>query len=202
MLPGLSCMENEYLIVGLGNPGREYERTRHNAGFMVAERLAGLWKASWSVEKKFSARIATVERDEKRVWLCQPQTYMNLSGESVGAVVGFRKFALERVMVVVDDADLPLGEIRLRSSGSSGGHHGLDSVEQHLGTREYTRQRIGIGRRDNTVREIAGHVLSRFSAGEQEVLEKVLQRACDQVECWLKYGVARAMSQWNGAVKI
>lgn len=195
-------MENEYLIVGLGNPGREYERTRHNAGFMVAERLAGLWKASWSVEKKFSARIATVERDEKRVWLCQPQTYMNLSGESVGAVVGFRKFALERVMVVVDDADLPLGEIRLRSSGSSGGHHGLDSVEQHLGTRDYTRQRIGIGRRDNTVREIAGHVLSRFSAGEQEVLEKVLQRACDQLECWLNYGVARAMSQLNGAVKI
>lgn len=195
-------MENEYLIVGLGNPGREYERTRHNAGFMVAERLAGLWKASWSVEKKFSARIATVERDEKRVWLCQPQTYMNLSGESVGAVVGFRKFELERVMVVVDDADLPLGEIRLRSSGSSGGHHGLDSVEQHLGTRDYTRQRIGIGRRDNTVREIAGHVLSRFSAGEQEVLEKVLQRACDQLECWLKYGVARAMSQLNGAVKI
>ncbi|MBK8000344.1 MAG: aminoacyl-tRNA hydrolase [Verrucomicrobia bacterium] len=195
-------MENEYLIVGLGNPGREYERTRHNAGFMVAERLAGLWKANWSMEKKFSARIAKADLGGNRLWLCEPQTYMNLSGESVGALVGFRKFALERVMVVVDDADLPLGEVRLRSSGSSGGHHGLESVEQHLGTREYTRQRIGIGRRDQAVREIAGHVLSQFSAGEQEVLEKVLQRACDQVESWLKFGVAKAMSQFNGAVKI
>lgn len=195
-------MENEYLIVGLGNPGREYERTRHNAGFMVAEQLAELWKVSWSVEKKFSARIAKAELGDKRLWLCEPQTYMNLSGESVGALVGFRKFALERVMVVVDDADLPLGEVRLRSSGSSGGHHGLESVEQHLGTREYCRQRIGIGRRDPVVRQIAGHVLSQFSAGEQEVVEKVIQRACGQVECWLKFGVAKAMSQFNGAVKI
>jgi PTH1 family peptidyl-tRNA hydrolase len=195
-------MENEYLIVGLGNPGREYERTRHNAGFMVAERLAGLWKVSWSVEKKFSARLAKAEIAGMRLWLCEPQTYMNLSGESVGALLGFRKIALERLMVVVDDADLPLGEVRMRGSGSSGGHHGLDSVEQHLGTRDYIRQRIGIGRRDPAVRQIAGHVLSQFSGAEQEILEKVLQRACDQVECWLKFGVAKAMSQFNGAVKI
>lgn len=195
-------MENEYLIVGLGNPGREYERTRHNAGFMVVERLAGLWKANWSVEKKFSARLAKAEFAGMRLWLCEPQTYMNLSGESVGALLGFRKIALERLVVVVDDADLPLGEVRMRGSGSSGGHHGLDSVEQHLGTRDYIRQRIGIGRRDPAVRQIAGHVLSQFSGAEQEMLEKVLQRACDQVECWLKFGVAKAMSQFNGAVKI
>lgn len=195
-------MENEYLIVGLGNPGREYERTRHNAGFMVVERLAGLWKANWSVEKKFSARLAKAEFAGIRLWFCEPQTYMNLSGESVGALLGFRKIALERLMVVVDDADLPLGEVRMRGSGSSGGHHGLDSVEQHLGTRDYIRQRIGIGRRNPAVRQIAGHVLSQFSGAEQEMLEKVLQRACDQVECWLKFGVAKAMSQFNGAVKI
>lgn len=195
-------MENEYLIVGLGNPGREYERTRHNAGFMVVDRLAALWKANWALEKKFSARVAKVEVDGKRLFLCEPQTYMNLSGEAAGAMVSFRKLPLDRVLVVVDDADLPLGEVRLRTNGSSGGHHGLDSIEQHFGTRDYARQRIGIGRRDPAVRQIAGHVLSQFSVSEQEVLEKVLRRAGEQIECWLKFGAAKAMSQFNGLVTI
>lgn len=195
-------MENEYLIVGLGNPGREYERTRHNAGFMVVDRLAGLWKADWTAEKKFSARVAKAEVGGKRVLLCEPQTYMNLSGESAGAVVAFRKLPVDRVLVVVDDADLPLGEVRMRTNGSSGGHHGLDSIEQHFGTRDYARQRIGIGRRDPAVRQISGHVLSQFSASEQEILEKVMRRACEQIECWLKFGAAKAMSQFNGLTTI
>ncbi len=195
-------MENEHLIVGLGNPGREYERTRHNAGFMVVERLAGLWKTGWALEKKFSARLAKAEAAGRRVLLCEPQTYMNLSGESVGTLMAFKKLEIGRVAVVVDDADLPLGEIRMRGSGSSGGHHGLESIEKHLGTREYLRQRIGIGRRDPAVRQIAGHVLSQFTAAEREVLEKVLQRACEQLECWLQSGAAKAMSQFNGSVKI
>lgn len=195
-------MENEYLIVGLGNPGREYERTRHNAGFMVTERLALLWKTQWSMEKKFSARVAAAERDGKRLLLCQPQTYMNLSGESVGALVSYKKIDLDRLLVVVDDADLPFGEIRLRPSGSGGGHHGLESVEQHLGSRDYARQRIGIGRQDQTVRQIAGHVLAQFSPAERDILEKILQKACNQIECWLGFGVAKAMNQFNGAVKV
>lgn len=195
-------MENEYLIVGLGNPGREYERTRHNAGFMVVERLAAKWKAEWSMEKKFSARVAKVERDGKRLWLCQPQTYMNLSGESVGAMMGFRKIPSARLLVLVDDADLPFGEIRLRPGGSSGGHHGLESVEQRLGAREYARQRIGIGRKDQAVRQIAGHVLAQFGPAERDLLEKILQKACDQVECWFGFGVAKAMNQFNGAVNV
>ena len=195
-------MENEYLIVGLGNPGREYERTRHNAGFMVVERLAALWKVEWSLEKKFSARVAKAERDGKRVWLCQPQTYMNLSGESVGAMLGFRKIPATRLLVVVDDADLPFGGIRLRSGGSSGGHHGLESVEQHIGTREYARQRIGIGRQAQPVRQIAGHVLEQFNPAERDLLEKILQKACEQAECWFGFGVAKAMNQFNGAVNV
>lgn len=195
-------MENEYLIVGLGNPGREYERTRHNAGFMVVDRLAAFWKADWTAEKKFSARVAKAEVDGKRVLLCEPQTYMNLSGEAAGSMVAFRKLPIERVLVVVDDADLPLGEIRMRTNGSSGGHHGLDSIEQHFGTRDYARQRIGIGRRDPAVRQISGHVLSQFAASEQEILEKVMRRACEQIECWLKFGAAKAMSQFNGLTTI
>ncbi len=194
-------MENQYLIVGLGNPGREYARTRHNAGFMVLDGLAARWKAGWTLEKKFDARIAKANRDGSQILLCEPQTYMNLSGEAVGAVAAFKKIPAARVLVAVDDADLPFGEIRLRPGGSSGGHHGLESIEQHLRTRDYARQRIGIGRDNPGVREIAGHVLSQFRSDEQELLEKVLQKACEQIECWLDAGVTQAMNRFNGEVK-
>jgi len=195
-------MENLYLIVGLGNPGREYARTRHNAGFMVLDRLADEWKATWRSEKKFNARLARAERDGKRIVLCQPQTFMNASGEAVGAVMGFQKIPAGQLLVSVDDADLPFGDIRLRPGGSSGGHHGLESIEQHLGTRDYARQRIGIGRDDPAARRISGYVLSPFRGAEHELLEKVLQKACEQVECWLAAGAAQAMNRFNGAVKI
>jgi PTH1 family peptidyl-tRNA hydrolase len=193
-------MEDWHLIVGLGNPGAEYAKTRHNAGFMLAELLARRWRADWNIEKKFQARVAKTERNGKRLVLCEPQTFMNLSGAAVGALVGFYQLPLPSVLVAVDDADLPLGEIRLRSSGSSGGHHGLESIEQHLGSRDYVRLRIGIGRQDRQ-REIAGHVLGKLSPTEMMVMEKVLVRAADQVECWLAHGVPKAMSQFNGVVE-
>jgi len=192
-------MENLYLIVGLGNPGADYARTRHNAGFLVAERLAGRWRAAWNYEKKFNARLARSERSDARALLCEPQTYMNASGEAVGAVVSFYRVPLNQMMVVVDDADLPVGEIRLRPSGSSGGHHGLESIEQHLGTREYARLRIGIGRQTGA-REITGHVLGRFSSTEATWIDRVLDVASDQVETWLEAGIQKAMSQFNGVV--
>jgi PTH1 family peptidyl-tRNA hydrolase len=192
-------MEDRHLIVGLGNPGAEYARTRHNAGFMLVELLASRWRADWNNEKKFQARVAKTERDGKRMVLCEPQTFMNLSGEAVGALADFYRMPLKNFVVAVDDADLPLGEIRLRPGGSSGGHHGLESIEAHLGTREYPRLRIGIGRQDGA-RQIAGHVLGRLNAAEMSVMEKVLARAADQLECWLAHGLAKAMSQFNGVV--
>ena len=192
-------MEDRHLIVGLGNPGAEYAKTRHNAGFLLAELLAKSWRADWNNEKKFQSRIAKAERDGKRLVLCEPQTFMNLSGEAVGALVKFYQLPLTRLVVAVDDADLPLGEIRLRPSGSSGGHHGLESIEQHLGSREYARLRIGIGRKDSR-REIAGHVLGKLSPTEMVLMEKVLARAAEQVECWLAHGLPKAMSQFNGVV--
>jgi PTH1 family peptidyl-tRNA hydrolase len=190
-------MEDWHLIVGLGNPGAEYAKTRHNAGFMLADLLANRWRANWNNEKKFQSRIAKTERDGKRVVLCEPQTFMNLSGEAVGALAKFYQLPLKQLVVVVDDADLPLGEIRLRPSGSSGGHHGLESIEQHLGSREYARLRIGIGRQDSR-REISGHVLGKLSATELVLMGKILSRAADQVECWLAHGLQKAMSQFNG----
>ena len=193
-------MEDWYLIVGLGNPGAEYAKTRHNAGFMLADLLANRWRANWATEKKFQSRMAKAERDGRRMMLAQPQTFMNLSGEAVGALVKFYQLPLKHLVIALDDADLPLGEIRLRPGGSSGGHHGLESIEAHLGTREYPRLRIGIGRKDS-VREISGHVLGRLNATEMKVMEKVLARAADQVECWLGHGLQKAMSQFNGVVE-
>lgn len=193
-------MENLYLIVGLGNPGAEYARTRHNAGFLLAERLAGGWRANWALEKKFQARLAKSERDGRKLILCQPQTFMNASGEAVGAVSDFFRVPLANLLVLVDDADLPLGEIRLRGSGSSGGHHGLESIEQRLSSREFVRLRIGIGRKIDGVREITSHVLGQFGSGDTELLGKVLERASNQVECWLNEGTQQAMNQFNGAV--
>lgn len=193
-------MEDLHLIVGLGNPGTEYAKTRHNAGFMLADLLANRWRADWNSEKKFQSRIAKAERNGKRLVLCEPQTFMNLSGEAVGALLKFYQLPLKQLIVAVDDADLPLGEIRLRPSGSSGGHHGLESIEQHLGSREYARLRIGIGRKDSR-REIAGHVLGKLSGTELTLMEKILGRAVEQVECWLAQGLPKAMSQFNGVVE-
>lgn len=188
-----------HLIVGLGNPGAEYAKTRHNAGFLLVERLAARWRCDWANEKKFRARVAKADRNGKKILLCQPQTFMNLSGETVGALKDFYRVRFQSdLMVAVDDADLPLGTIRLRPEGSSGGHHGLESIEQHLGSRAFARLKIGIGRRDG-LREITGHVLGRFDAAENELLEKVLDRAAAQVETWLDDGMGKAV-QLNGAM--
>jgi peptidyl-tRNA hydrolase, PTH1 family len=193
-------MENLRLIVGLGNPGRHYARTRHNAGFVAVERLAERWSAAWRRQSKFSARMAVADRDGHRLVLCEPETFMNASGEAVGAVMAYYKMVREALLVVVDDADLPVGEIRLRARGSSGGHHGLESIGQHLGTREFARLRIGIGRGQTTEREITGHVLAEFSRAESELMDKVWTRACDQMECWVQEGVGQAMNRFNGVI--
>jgi PTH1 family peptidyl-tRNA hydrolase len=193
-------LENLYFIAGLGNPGPEYAATRHNIGFVLVERLAVRWRAAWTLERKFQARLAKVERDGRKVILGQPQTFMNASGETVGAVGRFYQLAAGSILIVVDDADLPLGQLRLRPEGSSGGHHGLESIERQLGTRGYPRLRVGIGRRADDQREITDYVLGRFEASERKTMEDVLDRAVRQVECWLSDGIQEAMNKFNGAV--
>jgi len=193
-------VENLSLIAGLGNPGVEYAGTRHNIGFMLVERLAARGKAAWKLEKKFKARLAWLEVAGQKIILCQPQTFMNASGEAIGALGRFYQLPVERMLIVVDDADLPLGQIRLKPEGSSGGHHGLESVEQQLATRQYPRLRLGIGRRAGDDRQITDYVLGRFTAGEREIVEEALARASQQVECWRTAGIKEAMNQFNGAV--
>ena len=168
-------------------------------GFLAVEELARRWRANWKAEKKFQARLARGEHGRRRVLLCEPQTYMNASGEAVGAVARFFDVPVAQMLVIVDDADLPLGHLRLRPGGSSGGHHGLESIEQHLGTREYPRLRVGIGRAGEA-REITGHVLGRFRSTEEALADKVLTVASDQAETWLETGIQKAMSQFNGAI--
>ena len=194
-------MENLYLIVGLGNPGAKYARTRHNIGFQLVERLAEQWQASWTAEKKFQASVARVARNGRTVLLSRPQTFMNASGEAVGAMATYYRLPLARVLVAVDDADLPLGEIRLRIRGSSGGHHGLESIEQHVATREFARLRLGIGRAADGKREITDYVLTPFTTAETALVDQVLTVATEQIECWLNAGIEKAMSQFNGVIK-
>ena len=193
-------MPELYLIAGLGNPGRQYALTRHNAGFLALDRLAARWRADWSQERKFKAQLARAGRQGRQVLLCKPETFMNASGEAIGPLLDYYHVPLERFVVVVDDADLPLGEIRLRPQGGTAGHHGLESILQHLGTQDFGRLRLGIGRGPGAAREITDYVLSRFGAAETEWLEKVLIRACDQIECWLNDGIVKAMSLFNGTV--
>ncbi|MGV3773788.1 MAG: aminoacyl-tRNA hydrolase [Verrucomicrobiales bacterium] len=194
-------MDSLFLIAGLGNPGAKYSQTRHNAGFMAVDRLAVRLKAAWKEESKFQSLVARAEFAGHKVILCKPQTYMNSSGEAVAQLARFYKAPLARLIVSVDDADLPFGQIRMRPQGSSGGHHGLDSVQQHIGSTEYARQKIGIGRAQQDVREITNYVLGKFGPEEQETLEKVLERSVNQLQCCMTGGLEKAMSQFNGAVE-
>lgn len=195
-------MATTSLIVGLGNPGPEYADTRHNAGFLLLEKLSQRWNVRWRDEKRFQSRLAMVNQAGDRILLCQPQTYMNASGEAIGALCHFYKVPTDRVLVAVDDADLALGTIRLRPGGRSGGHHGLDSIQSHLGGSQFARLRIGIapGRRADSTRQITGFVLGRFARDEQDLLGRVLNRAADQAVSWLNDGVAKAMNDFNGAI--
>jgi PTH1 family peptidyl-tRNA hydrolase len=193
-------MDSVYLVAGLGNPGAEYARTRHNAGFMAIERFGLRFCAEWKEQIRFHSRVARIETSGRKVILCEPQTFMNASGQAIAPLAGFYKVSPDRLLVAVDDADLPFGQIRLRGDGSSGGHHGLQSIEEQLGTRQFARLRIGIGRTDRALREITGHVLGRFSSDEAELLDKVLERCASQIECYLSHGIQKAMNQFNGAV--
>lgn len=193
-------MDTIYLIAGLGNPGKEYATTRHNAGFMALEKLGSLWDAQWTEDRDFCAKIARVCPQGKRVLLCCPLTYMNLSGKAIAPIVNYYRIDLKNVLVVADDADLPLGCIRMRPKGGSGGHHGLESIEAALGTQDYARLRIGIGRQSENQREITNHVLGKFSPDELKIFNLALENAVKQIQTWLFDGIEKAMSKYNGQV--
>ncbi len=182
------------IVVGLGNPGRQYAQTRHNFGFFVVDELAQRTNAP-SSRKRMNAEISEARFDGDRLVLVMPQTYMNASGVAVREIMRWYKVDPEDVLVVVDDLDLRFGQLRLRARGSAGGHNGLKSIFQETGTQEIPRLRVGIGRSGN---HAIGHVLSKFSKEEQERLPEVIGEAADAVETWLKKGITEAMNEVNG----
>lgn len=184
------------LIVGLGNPGREYEHTRHNVGFQVAEELAQRYRVTLKSHAKWKARAAKITEIGDGVLLAEPTTFMNLSGWAVREIADFHKLAPADVLVVVDDADLPLGRLRLRTSGSAGGHNGLKSVIQELGTVEFPRLRVGVGRQAG---ELKNHVLGRFSADEKAQIDAAVKRAADAAELFARENILAAMNRFNAA---
>lgn len=185
------------VIVGLGNPGREYENTPHNVGFAVIDELAGDASCSLRRSLRFGAKVGNGSLCGQAVMLVQPQTYMNRSGLSVGAIVRYRKLTCDDVIVVSDDIDLEFGYLRIRMGGSSGGHKGIDSLIQHLGGRDFTRVRIGVDK-GREGRDPVEHVLSPFSGDERVKIGKTVTRAAAAIQCLLRAGIDEAMNKFNG----
>lgn len=184
-----------YLIAGLGNPGPQYAANRHNVGFRCLERLAAAFNLTFDKQQK-QAYVALGTIHERRVILAKPQTFMNESGYAVVPLVRFYKVQLERLLVAYDDLDLPLGTVRLRSEGGSGGHKGMRSIIEHLGTQDFPRLRIGIGRPPGQM-DPAAYVLQDFSAEEEPLMEESLERAMAAIETWLHEGIETAMNRYN-----
>lgn len=189
-------IDNTYLIFGLGNPGREYRGNRHNTGFMVIDRLAVRLNAE-GMRLQSKAIVTTAMYEEKKLILAKPQTYMNLSGDSVQGLANFYKLPFENLLVVHDDLDLPFGSIRMRPGGGPGGQKGVASTIERLGSKEFGRLRIGIGRPPGRM-DPADYVLQDYSREELKVLSDILDRATDAILVFLKEGLDIAMNKFNG----
>jgi len=188
---------DRYLIAGLGNPGREYRANRHNAGFMLLDRLVERHKWLGFTKRQGKALITTGLLGQVPVILAKPQTFMNLSGEAVSPLLRFYDLPLERLLVVVDEIDLPLGTLRLRPDGGSAGHNGMRSIIEQLGTEVFPRLRVGVGRPQG-VKAAAGYVLRDFRGEDLEIMNLTLDKAADAVECFVREGLVTAMNRYNG----
>jgi PTH1 family peptidyl-tRNA hydrolase len=196
------------LIVGLGNPGPEYRDTRHNVGFMIADVLVDRWRVADQWREKFEAlQIKTTvgRRSDSQlvaggnqIVIVKPLTFMNLSGQAVSALAGFYKIDPADVFIVTDDVALPLGKLRARREGGAGGHNGLKSVIQHLGTQAFPRMRVGVGRGADG-RDLSDHVLGRFDAAERDTVSAAVLRAADATEMFISEGIERVMNAFNAA---
>jgi PTH1 family peptidyl-tRNA hydrolase len=183
------------LVVGLGNPGSEYARTRHNVGFLVADKLASALGAGFDT-RKFSAELAEARAGREKLWIMKPQTYMNHSGQAVGEALRFWKLDLEDLVVVHDDLELEPFRIQLKVGGGHGGNNGVKSVNAHVGTEAYARVRFGIGRPPAGM-DPADYVLGRFSKDAEAEVEATVERAAEAARLCVELGAAKAMNQVN-----
>lgn len=185
-----------YIIAGLGNPGKEYEKTRHNVGFMALDILADNLNIKLN-KVKFKGLIGEGKFNNEKLLLLKPYTYMNLSGESVADAVNFYKIPLNNLIIIYDDMDLPVGKLRIKPEGSSGGHKGMDSIIYNLSSDKFNRIRIGIGKPEGET-DVVGHVLGKFYGPEIEKIKKVTQAAADAALKIISDGTYEAMNQFNG----
>lgn len=186
------------VVVGLGNPGKEYQSTPHNAGFAVVEELARRLDATLSRSWRTKARTGKCFHGSEKVLLVEPQTFMNRSGEAVSSVMRYNRLEAEDLVVVVDDADLPVGRVRVRAQGSSGGHRGLESVIGSIGAKDFVRIRVGIGR-GSRKGGLIDYVLSPLKGEDADIFGRGVKTAADAVECVIEDGVEKAMNEFNGA---
>ncbi|MGK7941480.1 MAG: aminoacyl-tRNA hydrolase [Crocosphaera sp.] len=185
------------LIIGLGNPEKKYEKTRHNIGFEVVDLLAENWQMNWKENRRFQGLIAEgTTSNRQKIYLLKPLTYMNRSGQSVRAVTDWYKLQLSDVLVIYDDMDLPIGRMRMRLSGSAGGHNGMKSIISHLNGQVFPRLRIGIGKSNQTDNTIS-HVLGRFAPEERTIINKTFPLVLDAIEMSLGEGIEKSMSFFN-----
>ena len=186
-----------WLIVGLGNPGKQYERTRHNCGFRAIDLLAQ--SLGCKIDKgKFQGLYCQVTYGGKKLFLLKPQTYMNLSGRSVLQLSAYYSIPPQRIIVLFDDISLERGRLRIRAEGSSGGHNGIKSIIQELGSQEFPRVKIGVGTKPHPEQDLADWVLSSFSAGEEKALSAALEQAANAALCIMEHGVPEAANRFNG----
>lgn len=188
------------LIVGLGNPEPKYEQTRHNIGFAAVDAASRFWQIPLSENRKFQGAFGEGKLGADKIRLLKPLTYMNNSGQAIRAVTDWYKLPPSSVLVIYDDMDLPLGKIRLRKSGSAGGHNGMKSAIAHLGTQNFPRLRIGIGKPQAAIKDdssTVSYVLGRFSAAENQVVSQVLQLVLEAIELSTSQGVELAMNRYN-----
>jgi peptidyl-tRNA hydrolase, PTH1 family len=193
-------LESTYLLIGLGNPGREYRDNRHNFGFMLIDRLIVRLNAR-GMKVHSKAIITTATYQDRKLILAKPQTYMNLSGQSIQGLVNFYKLPFENVLVAFDDLDLPFGTIRLRPGGGAGGQKGFASAIEKLGTKDIARLRLGIGRPPGRV-DPAAYVLQDFSREEMKTLSEIVDRAADAALTFVVEGLDKAMNKYNGSVEV
>ena len=185
------------MIVGLGNPGKEYDHTRHNVGFRVSELVAG--ELGIKIDRlKLRALTRQVKQGGRKLLLVQPQTYMNLSGAAVSALATYYKIKPEHILVIFDDISLPVGRIRVRRDGSAGGHNGIKSIIRSLGTDQFPRVKVGVGAKPHPDYDLADWVLSKFSASEEKALAPALEHAAKAAMAVVEEGVDKAASTYNG----
>ena len=187
----------QWLLVCLGNPGRDYENTRHNIGFQVLDQLGERQKKPIQ-RLKFKALTNLFTISGEKVLVMKPVTYMNLSGEAVRPAADFYKIPPERILVVSDDTALPAGRLRIRKGGSAGGHNGLKSIIQHLGSDQFPRLRVGVGEKPHPDYDMADWVLGKFTGEDKKKMDQAVERAAEAIECILKDGLDRGMSRFNG----